>query len=49
LLSVLEQPTTEMRALRALMTIKGRYPSRRTWERRLKAAIPVLGLSATHL
>ena len=37
LLSVLEQPTTEMRALRALMTVKGRYPSRRTWERRLKA------------
>jgi hypothetical protein len=37
LLSVLEQPTAEMRALRALMTVKGRYPSRRTWERRLKA------------
>lgn len=37
LLSVLEQPTSEMQALRALMTVKGRYPSRRTWERRLKA------------
>jgi hypothetical protein len=37
LLSVLDQPTAEMQALRALMTIKGRYPTRRTWERRLKA------------
>lgn len=35
--AVLEQPTAEMRALRALLTIDGRYPSRRTWERRLKA------------
>jgi hypothetical protein len=39
LLSVLEQDTPEMRALRALLTEGGRYPSRRTWERRL-AAIP---------
>lgn len=37
LLSVLDQPTAEMQALRALMTTKGRYPTRRTWERRLKA------------
>jgi hypothetical protein len=37
LLSVLDQPTAEMQTLRGLMTIKGRYPSRRTWERRLKA------------
>jgi hypothetical protein len=37
LLTVLEQPTAEMQALRALMTEKGRYPTRRTWERRLKA------------
>jgi hypothetical protein len=36
LLSVLEQDTPEMRTLRALLTEKGRYPSRRTWERRLK-------------
>jgi len=37
LLSVLEQPTPEMQTLRALLTEKGRFPSRRTWERRLKA------------
>lgn len=37
LLAVLEQPTAEMQALCALMTEKGRYPTRRTWERRLKA------------
>jgi hypothetical protein len=41
LLTVLEQPTPEMQALRALLTEKGRYPTRRTWERRLK------GLPAT--
>jgi hypothetical protein len=37
LLSVLEQPTAEMTALRPLLMVDGRYPSRRTWERRLKA------------
>ena len=38
LLCVLEQPTAEMRALRRLLTTyEGRYPSRRTFERRLKA------------
>ncbi len=37
LLSVLEQPTTEMRTLRLLLMENGKYPSRRTWERRLKA------------
>lgn len=37
LLSVLEQATAEMQALRALLTENGRYPSRRTWERRLKS------------
>jgi len=37
LLSVLAQDTPEMQTLRALLTEKGRYPSRRTWERRLKA------------
>lgn len=36
LLAVLDQPTAEMQALRALLTVDGRYPSRRTWERRLK-------------
>jgi hypothetical protein len=40
LLSVLEQPTTEMQILRGLLTEQGRHPSRRTWERRLKA-IPI--------
>jgi len=37
LLSVLDQPTPEMQTLRTLLTIDGRYPSRRTWERRLQA------------
>jgi hypothetical protein len=37
LLSVLRQETAEMQALRARLTEQGRYPSRRTWERRLKA------------
>ncbi len=35
LLSVLEQPTEEMNQLRALLVEKGRYPTRRTFERRL--------------
>ena len=35
--SVLDQPTVEMQALRAMMTVDGRYPSRWTWDRRLKA------------
>jgi hypothetical protein len=37
LLSVLRQETAEMQALRTQLTEKGHYPSRRTWERRLKA------------
>lgn len=37
LLCVLEQPTPEMEALRSLMKEEGRYPARRTWERRLRA------------
>ena len=37
LLAILEQPTVEMRALRDRLTIDGRSPSRRTWERRLNA------------
>ena len=36
LLSVLNEPTFEMQRLRSLLTQQGRYPSRRTWERRLK-------------
>src|SRR5512145_896587 len=36
LLSVLEQPTPEMQMLRSLLCENGRYPTRRTWERRLK-------------
>ena len=40
LLAVLDEPTPEMRRLRALLTDeRGQYPARRTWERRL-AAIP---------
>jgi hypothetical protein len=37
LLAILEQPTPEMQALRGRLTEHGRYPSRRTWERRLSA------------
>ncbi len=36
LLSVLAQPTPEMQKLRGLLTENGHYPTRRTWERRLK-------------
>ncbi len=35
LLAVLEQPTPEMQQVRALMMEQERWPSRRTWERRL--------------
>ena len=37
LLAVLDQPTAEMQQLRALLTEHGHYPTRRTWERRLRA------------
>lgn len=37
LLSVLAQPTPEMQALRLLLSEGGKFPSRRTFERRLKA------------
>ncbi len=37
LLAVLDQPTDEMQTLHALLTEQGHYPSRRTFERRLKA------------
>ncbi len=36
LLSVLAQPTEEMRTLRLLLGEQEHFPSRRTWERRLK-------------
>lgn len=36
LLAVLDEPTDEMQALRALLSEEGRYPSRRTFERRLR-------------
>ena len=36
-LTVLAEPTAEMALLRGLLTEYGRYPTRRTWERRLKA------------
>ncbi len=39
LLAILDQPTLEMQALRARLTEGGRFPSRRTWERRL-ATLP---------
>jgi len=39
LLAVLDQPTAEMQVLRTLLTHEGRFPCRRTWERRL-AALP---------
>ncbi len=40
LLAVVAQPTAEMRVLRGLLTLpNGRFPARRTWERRL-AALP---------
>jgi Transposase DDE domain len=37
LLSVLNEPTAEMCIVRALLTEAGRFPTRRTWERRLNA------------
>lgn len=37
LLAVLEEPTPEMRSLRELLREDGRFPSRRTFERRLRA------------
>jgi Transposase DDE domain len=37
LLAVLAQPTAEMRELRSLLSEQERFPSRRTWERRLQA------------
>jgi hypothetical protein len=39
LLAILAEPTWEMRTLRARLTERGHFPSRRTWERRL-ATLP---------
>lgn len=53
LLGVLAQPTPEMRALRLLLSERGKFPSRRTFERRLKAlpdALPAqIGCLGRHL
>ncbi len=53
LLSVLAQPTAEMAILRGLLSENGRFPSRRTWERRLKslpATLPAqIGCLGRHL
>ena len=37
LLSVLAQPTAEMQRLREVLCEQGRFPTRRTWERRFQA------------
>ena len=44
LLSVLAEPTEEMGLLRLLLTQQGRFPTRRTWDRRLKAIPQTLPL-----
>src|SRR5689334_20157837 len=37
LLAVLNEPTDEMQTLRAQLVVNDRFPTRRTWERRLPA------------
>ena len=53
LLAVLEEPTPEMRSLRELLREDGPFPSRRTFERRLRALPQTLperiGLLGRHL
>jgi hypothetical protein len=53
LLAILEEPTQEMRALRELLTEHGRFPTRRTFERRLRALPEMLperiGVLGRHL
>jgi hypothetical protein len=53
LLTVLHQPTDEMQTLRQLLTQDGRFPARRTWERRLAtlpATLPAqIGCLGRHL
>lgn len=36
LLQLLDQPSAEMQVIKGLLTHQGRFPSRRTWERRLQ-------------
>ena len=48
LLSVLQQPTAEMQVLRALLVEGGRYPCRRTWERRLAARANAVQIQVHH-
>ena len=53
LLAVLEEPTPEMRALGELLTENGRFPTRRTFERRLRSlpdTLPArIGVLGRHL
>jgi hypothetical protein len=53
LLAVLEEPTPQMRSLRELLSEEGRFPARRTFERRLRALPETLperiGLLGRHL
>jgi hypothetical protein len=53
LLAILGQPTPEMAALRGRLTEHGRFPSRRTWERRpatLPSGLPArIGCMGRHL
>jgi Transposase DDE domain len=53
LLAVLQEPTAEMRSLRQMLHQDGRFPSRRTFERRLRALPETLperiGLLGRHL
>lgn len=53
LLAVLQEPTAEMRSLREMLNQDGRFPSRRTFERRLRALPETLperiGLLGRHL
>jgi hypothetical protein len=39
LLAVLAEPTAEMQTLRGLLSHDGRFPCRRTWERRVACAV----------
>jgi len=49
LLAVLEQPTPEMRQLRAILSEGNRFPTRRTWERRLATLAATLPAQITCL
>jgi hypothetical protein len=42
LLRVLAQPTPAMQVLRAVLTVDGRFPTRRTWERRWHTILATL-------